>query len=134
MAIKTSSAKGKGRRLQNHVRDLIFEKFPWLQKGDVISCPMGSSGVDIILSPLGRRTFPVSIECKKTKKHPGSAEMRQAKANTDTMTIPAIVWCPHGVGHAKSMITFELDDFLEWYKDVAEEKLEKIREEEAHRS
>jgi hypothetical protein len=130
MSIKTQSAKGKGRRLQNYVRDLILAKFPWLQEGDVDSCSMGSSGVDIQMSPLGRRTIPVSIECKKTRKHPGVAEMKQAAANTYGMTIPAVVWCPHGAGHAKSMITFELDEFLEWYKDIREDYMDKLREQE----
>ena len=130
MTIKTSSAKAKGRRLQNFIRDLILEKFPWLGEGDVESTSMGSSGVDIPLSPLGRRTIPISIEAKKTKKHPAVAEMKQASENAYSMTIPAVVWCPHGSGHAKSMITFNLDDFLEWYKDIREGYLERIREQE----
>jgi hypothetical protein len=133
MSIKTQSAKGKGRRLQNFVRDLIIEKFPWLGEGDVDSCSMGSSGVDIPLSPLGRRTLPMSIECKKTKKTPSRGELDQSRANAYGMTIPAVVWCPHGCGHKKSMIMFDLDEFLEWFKEVSHDNLEKIREEEGRK-
>jgi hypothetical protein len=59
--------------------------------------------------------------------------MRQAAANAYGMTIPAVVWCPHGSGLAKSMITFELGEFLEWYKEIAEPRLEKVREEEENK-
>lgn len=130
MPIKTQSAKSKGRKLQNFVRDLLLERFPWLGEGDVESCSMGSSGVDIQLSPLARKTFPISIECKKTKKAPARAEMEQSRANAYGTTVPAIVWCPHGSGLAKSMITFDINDFLDWYEQVAGEKLDKIREQE----
>ena len=83
---------------------------------------MGSSGVDIQMSPLARRTFPVSIEAKKTRKTPSRAELEQARANTYGTTVPAVVW-----GHDKSMIIFDFNDFLDWYQDIAEEKLERLR-------
>ena len=126
MSIKTSSAKAKGRRLQNYIRDKLLERFPWLDEGDVESRSMGSSGVDIILSPLGRRTFPVSIEAKKTKKTPSRAELDQSRANAYGTTIPAVVWCPHGCGHKKSMIMFDLEDFLDWYQEINKDELRSI--------
>lgn len=89
---------------------------------------MGSSGVDIQLSPLGRKTFPVSIEAKKTRKHPARAEMEQSRANAYGMTVPAIVWCPHGSGLPKSMITFDFEDFLDWYELIMGDKLDKLKE------
>ena len=46
MSIKTQSAKAKGRNLQKHVRDVILKVFG-LEEGDVESCSMGASGVDI---------------------------------------------------------------------------------------
>jgi hypothetical protein len=103
MPINTSSAKAKGRRLQNYVRDRILEVFPWLGEGDVDSCSMGSSGIDVPMSPIARRTFPVSIECKKTKKTPSIAELNQSRANAYGTTLPVVIWCPHGVGHKKSV-------------------------------
>ena len=128
MTINTSSAKAKGRRLQNFIRDLLLETFTWLGEGDVGSCSSGSSGIDIPLSPLGRRTFPVSIEAKKTKKTPSRGELDQSRVYAYGMTLPAVVWCPHGVGHKKSMIMFDLGEFLEWYKDIRQDHLDKLRE------
>lgn len=130
MAIKTSSAKAKGRMFQNHVRDLIKGLFPWLGEGDVESCSMGSGGVDIPMSPLARRTFPISIEAKKTKKTPSRSELDQSRANAYEGTIPAVAWCPHGCGPNKAMIMFDLEDFIEWYWEIRREYLDNLREKE----
>lgn len=130
MPIKTSSAKAKGRAFQNHVRDLILGMFDWLKEGDVESCSMGSGGVDIPMSPLARRTLPISIEAKKTKKTPSRAELDQSRANAYEGTIPAVVWCPHGCGPNKAMIIFDLEDFIEWYQEIRREYLSKLREQE----
>jgi len=118
MPIKTSSAKSKGRELQKYIRDRILEEFPHLGEGDVESCSMGSSGVDIKMSPLARRTLPVSIESKKTKKTPTLSEMQQSRANKYENTIPGVVWSPHGSGPQKSLIMFDFNEFLAWYKEV----------------
>jgi hypothetical protein len=91
---------------------------------------MGSSGIDIPMSPLGRRTLPVSIECKKTKKTPSLAELNQSRANAYGTTLPVVVWCPHGSGHKKSMMMCDFDDFLAWYETVAKDHLTKLREQE----
>jgi hypothetical protein len=130
MAIKTSSAKGKGRNHQNNIRDVILGMFSWLGEGDVDSCSMGSSGVDIPMSPLGRKTLPISIEAKKTRKHPAKAEMAQARANAYEDTIAAVVWSPHGSGQRDTMITFNWEDFIEWYCEIRREHLDTLREKE----
>ena len=65
--MKPRSAKNKGKRLQNDVRDLILEKFDTLEPDDVRSITMGDSGEDILLSPAARKLFPFSVECKIKK-------------------------------------------------------------------
>ena len=62
--MKSRSAKNKGKRLQNQVRDLLLEKFQQLEEDDVRSTTMGDSGEDILLSPAARKLFPFSVECK----------------------------------------------------------------------
>jgi hypothetical protein len=64
MAITTASAKAKGRKLQQYVRDYILKCFPALSPADVVSCPMGSTGMDIWLSQAAQEQFPFSVECK----------------------------------------------------------------------
>jgi hypothetical protein len=61
--MKPSSAKAKGRRLQQHVRDRIRATFPSLHPDDVQSRSSGSNGEDVMLSPAARDLVPFSIEC-----------------------------------------------------------------------
>lgn len=124
--IKTSSAKGKGRKLQNDVRGFLFKRYPWLGEGDLDSCSMGSGGVDITMSPLARKTLPLSIEAKKTKKTPSLAEIKQARDNAYKDTTAAVVWSPHGSGPDKALIMFDLQDFLDFYDKVADKALADI--------
>lgn len=62
--LKTQSAKAKGRRLQQFVRNLILKNFKNLRPRDVRSTPMGSQGEDIQLSALAFESIPFNIECK----------------------------------------------------------------------
>jgi len=66
--MKAQSAKAKGRKLQQAVRDGILERFPTLEPDDVRSTGMGQSGEDIQLSPAARKLFPYSVECKNLAK------------------------------------------------------------------
>lgn len=65
--ISTASAKAKGRRLQQWVRDKIIKVSPHLSLDDVRSTSMGAGGEDVQLSPLARESFPFSVECKSLK-------------------------------------------------------------------
>lgn len=67
--MKTASAKAKGRRLQNFVRDKLRQLLnPWgLEEEDIKGTPMGVSGVDIQLSPAAKKLLPVAVECKNTQ-------------------------------------------------------------------
>ena len=67
-SISPQSAKAKGRRLQQHVRDAILEAYPSLESDDVRSTSMGAGGEDVQLSPAARKLFPYSIECKNLAK------------------------------------------------------------------
>lgn len=66
--MRPQSAKAKGRRLQQDIRDLILSMFPELKPDDVRSTSMGAGGEDVQLSPAARKLLPIQIECKnKTK-------------------------------------------------------------------
>ena len=66
--MKTRSAKAKGRRLQNKIRDLLLEEFKELEPDDIRTAIMGETGEDIKLSPAARRKIPYSFECKNQEK------------------------------------------------------------------
>ncbi|MBC8422066.1 MAG: hypothetical protein H8E03_01445 [Pelagibacteraceae bacterium] len=90
--MKPRSAKNKGKKLQNQVRDLILEKFNTkLEPDDVRSITMGDSGEDILLSPAARRVFPFSVECKNQESLSIWAALQQAEDNSGDHT-PLVVF------------------------------------------
>ncbi len=108
MTIKTSSAKAKGRKLQQTVRDAILEAYPALEPDDVRSCAMGSAGEDLQLSPAASRAFPYSVECKARA---GIAlvydAIAQAKTHNDRTPIAVIK-----ADRKRPLVVVDLDDFL----------------------
>ena len=65
--MKTQSAKAKGRRLQQWVRDLLIEELR-VHPEDVESRSMGAGGEDLIMARAAREKFPYSVECKNQEK------------------------------------------------------------------
>jgi len=66
--MKTSSAKSKGRRLQQWVVERIIRAFPDLSPKDVVSVPMGVNDTDIRLSEAAQEMFNFAVECKNTER------------------------------------------------------------------
>ena len=66
--MKPRSAKNKGKRLQNLVRDEVLKAFPELTTRDVQSTTMGEAGADIKLSQKAFSLFPYETECKNLAK------------------------------------------------------------------
>ena len=65
--MKTQSAKAKGRRLQQWVRDKLIEELD-VHPEDIESRSMGAGGEDLIMARDARKKFPYSIECKNVEK------------------------------------------------------------------
>ena len=64
--MEAKSAKAKGRKLQQWVRDKLIGK--GLREADVKSTSMGAGGEDVTLSSHAREAFPYSIECKNQER------------------------------------------------------------------
>jgi hypothetical protein len=77
------SAKSKGRRLQQWVRDTILAMFPKLEADDVRSTSMGATGEDVQLSPAARNYVPYQIECKNKARSQVHTWYNQAKEHGD---------------------------------------------------
>jgi len=107
--MKTRSAKNKGKRLQNDVRDLILETFTELEPDDVRSTTMGDSGEDVLLSPAARKLFPFSVECKNQEKLNIWSSLQQAEDNAGEH-IPLVVFKRN---RSKTYVAFELDKLME---------------------
>ena len=91
MAITPQSAKAKGRRLQQWVRDRLYSTFPALEEGDIRSTSMGAGGEDLLFSPAARRLFPYSVECKNNAKNAIYKVMEQATANCPKGATPLAI-------------------------------------------
>jgi len=122
--MKTSSAKNKGRILQQYICKFLTELFVW-GEGDAESRSMGSAGIDVMLSPEARADFPFSIESKNTKSFPSLAALNQAVYNVKTGTLPGVVWKPPGKGMNQSIIYFSFEEFSMFWKKENNDKTNK---------
>lgn len=119
--MKTRSAKAKGRRLQQYVREQLLNKgwynsdgslptVRWkLEAGDIKVALMGESGRDIILSPKGEECIPFDIECKNTEQTSPWAWIEQAEANTKQGRVPLVVFKRN---NSKVYAIINFDDLL----------------------
>lgn len=84
--IKVSSAKAKGRNLQQWVckRISTLTGYEWGSSGDdkpIESRPMGQKGVDVRMESQVRKLFPFSVECKWQESWSVPAWIKQAIEN-----------------------------------------------------
>lgn len=84
--IKVSSAKGKGRELQQRVCRTISEvlNIPYDQSSDqceIHSREMGQAGTDVVLRGEALKRFPFSIECKNSESFNFLETIKQASQN-----------------------------------------------------
>lgn len=108
--MKTASAKQKGRKLQQDVRDKILDYFPELEPDDVKSTSMGAGGEDVQLSPLARRIFPYSIEAKSRESIALYTWYLQAKHNAPKGAEALLIIKQN---RSKPLVVVDLDHFME---------------------
>lgn len=113
--MKPQSAKAKGRKFQQQVRDAILEAFPQLEPDDVRSTSMGASGEDILLSPRGRELFNFTVECKSLAKFVGYKYYDQSAIRVTGQTNVPIV-CIKQNGR-EPLVILSLKDFMEIVKN-----------------
>ena len=65
--MKPSSAKAKGRNLQNWIRKTLIEELN-IHEEDIKTAVMGESGEDIIMARAARKKFPYSVEAKNVER------------------------------------------------------------------
>lgn len=76
-----SSAKAKGRKLQQIIRDALLAAFPSLEPDDIKSTSMGMQGEDVQLSPAARKLIPYQIEAKNKATSQIHTYYKQAKTH-----------------------------------------------------
>ena len=111
----TSSAKSKGRRLQQWVRNLLIERLD-IHEEDVESRPMGSGGEDLIMARAAREKFPFSIECKNQESGNVWKAMDQARDNAKLYT-PIVVLKKN---REKPLVVIDAEVFVDMVAEINE--------------
>jgi hypothetical protein len=110
--MKTSSAKAKGRRLQQEIRDVLrlMGKPYGLVDGDIESRGMGQAGVDVMLSPAARNLWDLAIECKNCEKLNVHNVFTKHEEKYRDHLFPLLV---HSKNRSHTLVTMRLDNFIE---------------------
>jgi len=112
--MKTSSAKAKGRRLQQWVMEQIADMLNMECGPDklIASREMGQSGTDVRLIDKALKMFPFSVECKNQEKWSVHKWIEQAKSNQEEGT-DWIIFASRN--RQKPVIIMDADRFLDLY-------------------
>ena len=111
--MKTSSAKAKGRRLQQWVRTLLIEKLD-IHEEDIESRPMGSGGEDLIMARAAREKFPFSVECKNQETGNVWKAMEQAQANAKHYTTIVVM----KKNNEKPLVVIDAEVFIDMIGEI----------------
>jgi len=113
--MKTSSAKAKGRRLQQWFRDLLIEKLN-VHPEDIESRSMGAGGEDLIMARAARKKFPYSIECKNQESVNVWNAYEQAKENSGDYE-PIVVLKRN---NTKPLVLVDADYFVRLHNELVD--------------
>ena len=112
--MKTSSAKAKGRRLQQKFMELLIEKLK-IDPEDIESRSMGAGGEDLIMSRAARHKFPYSVECKNQERLNIWQAWDQANGNKGIYE-PLVVIKKNGI---RPLVVLDAENFLDMIKDYS---------------
>ena len=110
--MKTSSAKAKGRRCAEEVKELLSKRFPIMAE-DIHVTSSGVTGPDLQIFGPGRFIFPFAVECKNQEKLNIWDAYEQAVGHLDN---PQFSDCRPIVffkrNRSKLMVCISAEDFL----------------------
>lgn len=112
--MKTSSAKQKGRKLQQWFATVLVEGLG-LDREDLESRPMGSQGEDIILGKQSRELFPYSVECKNQEAVNVWKAYEQCSSNTSS-NVESLVIIKRN--KSKPLALVDAEYFINLHKDA----------------
>lgn len=111
--MRVQSAKAKGRRLQQKVRDALLDGRPDLHPDDIRSTAMGQNGEDILFSSAARKVYPYSIECKCVEKLNIWEAINQAKENAG----PHIPMVAFSRNNEDMWVVIPMSKFIDLHKE-----------------
>jgi hypothetical protein len=114
--MRVQSAKAKGRRLQQWVRDKLIEMLD-IHPEDIESRSMGAGGEDLIMARAARQKFPHSIECKNVEKLNIWDAYEQASANCGDYE-PVVIIKKNG---KKPLVVVDAEYYIQLYGEKTNE-------------
>lgn len=108
------SAKAKGRRLAQDVKDKLLNVFKTLTDDDVLITPSSCSGKDLILSREALRKFPFVIECKNQETIRIWSAIEQAEAYEQLDQKPLLVFSRN---RSEVYACLKLNDLLSLFEE-----------------
>lgn len=111
VVMKPQSAKAKGRKFQQQVRDKLIEQLE-IHPEDIESRSMGAGGEDLIMARAARQKFPCSIECKSVERLNVYEAYEQASANSGSYE-PVLFMKKN---RKKALVVVDADYFISLFK------------------
>ena len=111
--MRTSSAKAKGRRLQDWMRKHLVDKLGLAPDTDMVrTAVMGESGADVQLMGDLKMRFPYAIECKNQEKLKGIYDVLAQAESHSTYLQPLAVL---KMNRKNPIVVLDAEHFLEVY-------------------
>ena len=107
--MKTSSAKAKGKRCAQEVKELLVSGAPVLDGDDIVVTPSGVPGVDLHLSPAAKTFYPFAIECKCQESIAIWQALKQAESHPFGDEIPILFFKRN---RSKLYVCLEAEQFI----------------------
>ena len=109
--MKPQSAKQKGRKFQQQVRDKLIEQLE-IHPEDIESRSMGAGGEDLIMARAARQKFPMSIECESVERLNVYEAYEQASSNSGNYE-PVLFMKKN---RKKALVVVDADYFISLFK------------------
>lgn len=108
------SAKAKGRRCSQEVKNLLLRFGRFLFDDDIQVTPSSVPGADLHLSPAAQKIFPFAIECKNQEKLQIWAALEQCAGHTSTLNqIPVLFFKRN---KSELYVALKAEDFIKNFK------------------
>jgi len=121
--MKPSSAKQKGRKFQQWVRDKLIEVLD-VHPEDIESRSMGAGGEDLIMARAARAKFPFSIECKNVERLNFWQAYVQAKENAGEYE--PVVFAKKN--HSQAVVVISAEYFIKMQRQLNKSHVVKLND------
>lgn len=119
--MRASSCKAKGRRACQEAKEAFLRFAPELSADDILVTSSGTTGEDLVFSPLARRIYNFSVEGKNVEKLNVWEALAQAEAHAAKRkgSIPLLIFRRN---RSNLMVSLSLEDFLKLTQGVRSER------------